>query len=451
MTTLSIRFAAPLLVLVALFAAPVIAQQLQPIDSIVAVVNEDVILSSELDRAMQNVQAQYAGREELLPPLDVLQKQVLDRLVLVRLQVARAQDSGIEVSDQEVDAAMANIATQNGGTIEQLAAQLASDGLSLADFRNSLRDELLTQRLRQSFARSSIVVSQAEVDAAVAARSGDAQQFHLAHILVSLPDGASAEQIATGQKKIEGIQDLLARGEMDFAAAAVRYSDSQNALEGGDLGWRSLDEIPVAFAEIIVDMAPGQVAGPLRGPSGFQLVQLVETRDASQAGPQMVTEYQARHILIRVDEDTDLAQAKARIDTIRARLAGGADFAEVASELSEDLNTKGQGGDLGWFQANEFGADFGAQIAALQDGEISQPFRSSAGLHVVQRVASRQTDAVSKDLRAQVRGAIGQRKLESQWDRFLRELRGQAYVDIRIGNDDAEPNADSLPAPASKS
>lgn len=443
MTSKLARLAAPLILLATLFAAPAHAQSLQSIDGIVAVVNEDVILQSELERAMHNVRAQYAGREDLLPPLEVLQKQVLDRLVLVRLQVARAEQSGITVSDQEVDLAVANIAAQSGGTTEQLAAQLEADGLSMADFRNSLRDELLVQRLRQSFARSQIVISEAEVDAALGTLADNAQQFHLAHILVALPDGATAEQIATGKSKIEGIQGLLERGEMDFAAAAVRYSDSPNALEGGNLGWRSVDEIPASFAQVVAKMTPGQVIGPLRGPSGFQLLQLVETRDISQAGPQNVTEYQARHILIRVNDTVSPAQAKARIDTIRARLAGGADFAEVAMESSEDVNTKDQGGALGWFQANAFGPDFGAQVTSLQPGDISAPFRTAAGWHVVQLTDTRQREVSQDNQRAQVRAAIGQRKLEEQWNRFLREMRGQAYVDIRIGADAAEDAADA--------
>ena len=434
----------------ALTGAPAQAQTtLQPIDRIAAVVNEDVILRSELDRAVANISAQYAGREGQLPPQDVLAKQVLERLVLVKLQVARANDTGVRVTDQEIDQAIANIAAQNKATPEQLREQIARDGTPYTSFRESVRDELLTQRLRQRFAQGRISVSEAEIDAAVAAQASAGAQLHLAHILVAMPEGATPEQIATAQKKIDGVKALLDKGEMDFGAAAVRYSDSPNALEGGDLGWRSSDEIPTAFAELIRDMKPGQVSAPLRGPSGFQLLKLVETRDSAQGEPRMVTEIQARHILIRVNETTPDAGAKAKADTLAARIAGGADFAQLARDESQDPSTQGKGGDLGWFAQDAYGPDFGGQVAALQDNQVSAPFRTDAGWHIVQRLGSRQANATDQTQRAQVGETIGRRKLEDEWNRFLRELRGEAYVDLRTGTADATAPASATPAPAS--
>jgi peptidyl-prolyl cis-trans isomerase SurA len=425
-------------------SAPVRAQ-VQPLDRIVAVVDDDVILKSELDRAEQNIRAQYANRPDQLPPADVLRRQVLERLILVRLGVARAAETGVRVSDQEVDAAVANIARQNKLTPEQMRAQLAQQGQSLAEFRNSLRDELTIQRLRQRFAQTRISVSDAEVDAALAAQANGGPQYHLAHILVGLPENATPEQIATAQKKIEGVKALIDKGEMDFSAAAVRYSDSSNALEGGDLGWRSLDEIPAAFASIIRDMQVGQVIGPTRGSSGFQLLKLVETRDASQAPPQMVTQYHARHLLVRTSDTVSDAQAKAKIDTIRARIAGGADFEAEAKANSDDPNSAGKGGDLGWFTQDAYGPEFGAQVAGLQDNQVSAPFKSTAGWHLVQRLAARQADVSDENRRAQIRETIGQRKLEDEWNRYERDMRNEAYVDIRT--DDAAPAADAT-APA---
>lgn len=426
----------------ALFCASVHAQ---PIDRIAAVVNEDVILQSELDRATRNILTQYADRQDQLPPRDILERQVLERLVMVRLQVARAAETGLSVSDEEVDAAINRIAEQNNMSMDQLRQQVAREGGSFADFRSSLRDELVIQRLRQSFAQSRISVSDAEVDAALSTQqAGGSAQFRLAHILVALPENATPEQIATGQQKIEGIKALIDKGEMDFAAAAVRYSDSQNALEGGDLGWRSLSEIPTAFAATISSMQPGQVIGPTRGPSGFQLLKLVETRDASQAAPTTVTQYQARHILVRTGEGVDESAAKAKIDTLRARIEGGADFAGIATENSEDKATAARGGDLGWFTQDQFGAEFGTQVAGLQDGQVSAPFKTEAGWHIVQRVAERQTNTGDENRRAQIRETIGQRKLEEEWTRFLREMRGEAFVDVRSGA--GAPAANPAPA-----
>jgi peptidyl-prolyl cis-trans isomerase SurA len=413
--------------------------QVQPLDRIVAVVDEDVILQSELDRAEQNIRSQYASNPQQLPPADVLRRQVLERLILVRLEVARAAETGVRVSDAEVDAAVANIGRQNQLTPDQMRAQLAQQGQSFTAFRNSLRDELTVQRLRQRFAQTRISVSDAEVDAALAAQANGGAQYRLAHILVALPENATPEQIATAQAKIDGVKALIDKGEMDFAAAAVRYSDSANALEGGDLGWRSLDEIPTAFAGTISQMSVGQVMGPTRGPSGFQLLKLVETRDASQAAPQMVTQYNARHILVRTDDKVSDAQAKAKIETLAARIAGGADFATLAQESSDDTNSGPNGGDLGWFTAETYGPEFGSQVAALQDGQVSAPFKTEAGWHLVQRVGARQADVSNESRRAQVRETIGQRKLEEEWARYQREMRNEAYVDIRTADGTAAP------------
>lgn len=410
----------------ACLAAPALAQEVQPLDGIAAVVDENVILQSELERAVENIRIQYADRLDQLPPEYVLRRQVLERLILVQLQTARAQATGVRITDEELDGAVAAVAQQNNLTPDQLRQQLAQEGIPYSEFRSSLRDELAIQRLRQRFAQSMVTVSDAEVDAALASQAGGTQ-YRLANILVALPSGATPEQIATGQEKIEGIMALLQRGEMDFAAAAVRYSDGTNALEGGDLGWRSSDEIPSAFSAIVRTLERGQVFGPARGPSGFQLLQLVDVRSAGSGGGQMTTQYHARHILVRGDDDA----AKARVDGLRAELAAGADFGEVAREHSDDGGTRAAGGDLGWFVHDAFGPQFGDQVAALQDGEVSAPFRSQAGWHIVQRTGTRQADLDNEHRRNQAREAIGQRKLEDEWNRFLREMRGEAFIDIR--------------------
>lgn len=422
-----------------------------PVDRIAAVVNEDVILRSELDRAVANIRAQYAGKETQLPPQDVLERQVLERLVLTRLQIARATDAGITASDEDLEGAVQGVAQQNGMTVDQLRERIAKDGMSFAEFRTNLRDEIVTQKLRQSFAQGRINVSEAEVDAALATASAAAsQQFHLAHILVGVPDGATPEQLATAQKKIEGVKGLIDKGEMTFSAAAVRYSDSPNALEGGDLGWRGLNEIPPAFAQTIQQMQNGQVIGPIRGPSGFQLLQLVESRTQAADGGEQVTQFSARQILVKVDEKTDDAAAKAKAETLAARIAGGADFAKLAAESSDDVATKRRGGDLGWFGADTHGSAFGMQVAALSDGQTSAPFKTDAGWVIVQRSASRQVAAGSGNMRAQVRETIGRRKLEDEWNRWLREMRGEAYVDVRDAQGNSTTPVPTGPAPAER-
>ncbi len=428
---------------VVLALAPIAyAQSLVPIDRPVAVVEEDVVLRSELDHAVANIKSQYTERPDQLPPQDVLERQVLERLILNKLQTKRATDSGIKVSDQDIDSALGRIAEGNNLTVDQLRAQV-TQGQTWEEFRRSVRDEIMIQQLRQSFAQGRVSVSEAEVDAAVAAQANNTQ-YHLANLLVAIPDGATAEQIATGQKKIEGIKALIDKGEMDFAAATVRYSDAPNALEGGDLGWRGLDEIPPTFANVIRTMQAGQVIGPVRGPSGFQLVKLVEQRDAAAAATP-VTEFHARHILARIDDTHPESAARQKIETLSARLVGGADFEALAKSDSEDETTQSQGGDLGWFPSDRFGATFGSQIAALADGGVSKPFRTDAGYHIVQRIGTRQ-GTTNQTQRSQMREAIGRRKLEDEYNRFLRELRGEAFVELRLspaaaGDQPAQPPA----------
>ncbi len=424
----------------------------EPVDRIAAVVNEDVILRSELDRALANIRSQYTGKEDQLPPAEILERQVIERLILTRLQISRATDAGITAGDDEVERAVQGVAQQNGMTADQLRARINQDGMSFTEFRNNLRDEIITQKLNQSFAQGRINVSEAEVDAAMAtAVSSGSQQFHLAHILINAPDGATPEQLATAQRKIDGVKALIEKGEMTFAAAAVRYSDSPNALEGGDLGWRGQNEIPPAFAASIQQMQAGQMIGPIRGPSGFQLLQLVETRNQAAGAGEQVTQFQARQILIKVDDKTDDAASKAKAETLAARLAGGADFAKLAAESSDDPTTKGRGGDLGWLTADTYGTAYAMQVAALQDNAISAPFKSDQGWVIVQRMGSRQVAGGGENLRAQVRETIGRRKLEEEWSRFLREMRGEAYVDVRdTSGQSTAPKLDATPAAKEK-
>lgn len=418
----------------------------QPVESIAAVVNEDVILRSDLDRAVANVRSQYADRPNMLPPADVLERQVLERLILQRLEIARAADAGITATDADIDSALASIARQNNLSQAQLLERVAKDGMTPAEFRANLRDEIIGQKLQQSFAQSRINVSEAEVDAALASAANTAvRQYHLAHILVATPDNASPEQVQAAVQKIEGIKRSIESRELTFAAAAVRYSNSPNALEGGDLGWRGANEIPPAFATAIQQMQPGQVIGPIRGPSGFQLLQLVDVRDQAPEAGEKVTQYSAREILIRVDANTSDADAKSRIDAIAGQLAAGGDFAKLARENSDDQTSRLRGGDLGWFTAESRGTAMGMQLAALADGQTSAPFKTDEGWVIVQRSGSREINSASEALRGQIRETIGRRKMEDEWGRFLREIRSEAFVDIR----DAQGHSTlpELPAP----
>lgn len=421
---------------VVLFPAASQAQLLQgpgsagPMDGIAAVVDEDVILKSELDRAVQNVRGQYQGRENQLPPEDVLKRQVLDRLILMRLQIARADSTGIRIGDTELNQTIQTIAARSSVSIEQMRAQIEGEGLSFDDYRRSVREELQMRRLQQRVVQSRVVVSESEIDQLLKQRSVDSVEYRLANLLVALPDGATAEQVATAEEKIRGIKALIDRGEMDFRAAAIRYSDDRNALEGGDLGWREASSIPPRFAEMIQTMQPGNYSEPVRGPSGIQMVQLVETR---QSGPQKVTEFQADHLLVAVNDVVGEEAARRKLDELRAKIEGGEDFAKVAKDNSDDTFSRNRGGRLDWFTAETYGPDFIAQVEALQDGALSVPFRTEAGWHVIRRIGSREQDITEETRRLRARQIIGERKAQDEFERFLRQLRSDAYVESRLG------------------
>ena len=400
-----------------------------PVDSIVAVVDEDVILRSELDRAVANITTQSAARGAQLPPKDILEKQVLERLILVRLQVARAAESGIRVSDGELQQAINGVANQNHMTEEQLRDRLAGDHISFDEFRRNLRDELTIQGLRQRYVQSKVQVSEAEIDQLLATEKVGGPEVRLANLQVGLSDDATPDQIAAARKKIEDIKASIERGEIDFRSAAIRYSQAQNALDGGEIGWRTFDAIPPAFVNLISGLTAGQITEPLRGAGGFQIVQVEEVR---QPQAQQATQYRAQDILIRTSDLVGVEAARQKIEALRARIAGGEDFGKVAKEASEDTLTKNAGGDMGWFLVDQWGGAVATQIQKLADGELSPVFQSDAGFHLLKRTATRVQDMTEANRRNKAREIIGNRKSEEEYDRFLRQLRSEAFVDMRL-------------------
>ncbi|MET4568693.1 peptidylprolyl isomerase [Rhodanobacter soli] len=401
----------------------------QPLDRIVAVVNDDVILQSELNDAVLSVQQQYAGHTEQLPPMNVLQQQVLNRLVLMRLQIQKAQDQGIHVSDADVDQAIQGVAEQNKLSPEQLRAEVERSGASFASFREQLADQITVQRLHQSVVQDSVSVTDSEIDNLLSSPTYKAGEVHLAHIQISIPGGADAAAIQAAAAKTE--QTLAAiHGGMDFNAAAIRYSDAPDALEGGDLGWRRLDEIPPAFADTIASMKPGDVSPALRGPTGFHILKLVDQRQSSR---KMVTELHARQILIKPSELLTPAQAEQKAQDLYHRIVDKhEDFATLAKENSKDDTSANLGGDMGWFPQQAWGQAIATQLGQLKDNEVSQPFQSAAGWHILQRLGERQSDQTTQIERDQARQAIGTRKSEQAYDDYLRDLRSNAYVDILV-------------------
>lgn len=421
------------LILTALFVGmPAHGQSLanERLDRVVAVVDEEVILQSDLDRAMNNILGQYAGRTEQLPPRDVLERQVLDRIILIKVQAQRARDTGLRVSEPEIDAAISNVAQQNGMTIDQLRASLERDGFAYGEFRETMREELLLQRMQQRFAQTRVSVSDIEIDNLLA-RGGDmGSEVRLGHILVSVPDGADAEAFRVAGEKAAGVRQLIADG-MDFSAAAIRYSNAPNALEGGELGWRGVDQIPTAFVELIANLGDGEVSPPTRGPAGYHILKVYERRSQ---GAMMVEEFNARHIMIRIDELTSDAEAQEEVRQLRERIVAGEDFAEVARAHSKDFNTAPLGGDMGWFPAEGYGSAVASTVRGLQDGQLSEPFRTDVGWHILERLGSREQDRTETYQRTQAAETIRMRKAEEEYDRYLRQLRDEAFIENRLAS-----------------
>jgi peptidyl-prolyl cis-trans isomerase SurA len=425
--------------LAAFAAAPVAAQPaVESLDRIVAVVDEDVVLQSELDSQVRSVTTQYASNPAQLPPRDVLEQQLLSRLIMQKLQIARAATSGVKVSDADVDQAMAQIASQNRLEVGQLRTAIEGQGIDFNRFREDVAEQVIVQRMRQGIAQSRVQVSDAEIDSLVRNGKLNAGQIHLGYILVNLPDGATPEQVDEALAKATEAKQQIDAG-MDFTAAAIRYSNAENALQGGDLGWRNRNELPPPLVEAADGLAEGGVSAPIRGPNGFHLIKLIGKREGG--GEQLVTEYKARHILAKITELNSDEKAHAQIEALRARIVGGEDFAKVAGAASDDDTTAALGGDLGWFAGDSYGAGVGEAVRALSPGEVSQPFRTNVGWHIVKLDEVRNTDKSGEMQREEARNILFQRKAEDEYESFLRQMRSEAFVEIRL------PGAET-PAPS---
>jgi len=408
-------------------AAP--AGQTQSLDRIVAVVNEDVILQSELDNAVRSIQQQYASQPGQLPPMNVLQQQVLDRLILMKLQLQKADDQGVHVSDAQVDQAVAQVAQQNKMSPDQLRAEVQRSGEDFGAFRQQLADQLTVQQLHQSVVHDQVSVTDSEIDNLLASPSYKAGEVHLAHIQISIPSGADAAAIQAAATKAEAAINAI-KGGMDFNAAAIRYSDASDALDGGDLGWRRMDEIPPAFADTVANMKPGDVSPALRGPTGFHIIKLIGQREPSK---QIVTEYHARQILLKPSELMTPEQAQQKAQELYEQLTTKhADFAKLAKDNSKDDTTANLGGDMGWFAKDAWGSAIAQQLAQLKENQVSQPFQTGNGWDILQLLGTRQSDLTTQMERDQARQAIGNRKAEQAYDDFLRDLRANAFINVLV-------------------
>jgi peptidyl-prolyl cis-trans isomerase SurA len=403
------------------------------VDRIVAVVNNEVVTALQLRARIDQTKRQLGRQGVQLPPDDVLERQLLERLIVERAQLQLAHESSLRVDDATLERAIERIAGNNKLSVEELRATLDKDGIAWGRFRDEIRTEILLTRLREREVDSRIVVTDAEIDNFIAnnpdAFSG--QEFALAHILLRTPESATPQQVEAVARRAEQVMARLRSGE-DFARVAAEVSDAPDGLQGGNLGWRPLDRLPALFADVARRMRPGETSQVLRSAAGLHIVRLLDRRGGgADAAVQKLEQTRARHILIKTSEVLSDTDAEARLRVTRERVVNGADFGELAKASSADLSAA-KGGDLGWLNPGDTVPEFERAMNALQPGEVSQPVRSPFGWHLIQVVERRVQDVTDERKRAAARQALRERKAEQAYEDWVRQLRDSTYVDYRL-------------------
>jgi peptidyl-prolyl cis-trans isomerase SurA len=434
----STRLSAIALVLLSLAFAPAAHAQAQKprpivvIDRIVAVVNDEVITRNDLDERVKLAYAQLKRTGTPPPPHDVLEKQLLERLITDRVQLQQAKETGLRVDDAELDRAIGRIAEENKLTVAELRRALEKDGVPFTKFREDIRNEIVTVRLREREVDNRIIVTDGEIDNFIKTQqvqSGGADEYNLSHILVTVPENASPEQIQSRRTRAEQALAQVKAGA-DFRQVAASFSDAADALQGGSMGWRDANRLPTLFTDALQKLQPGDVTALLRSANGFHLLKLNERR-GSGAAPVIVSQTHARHILIKTNELVSEDEARRRLVSLKERLDNKADFAELARGNSEDASAV-KGGDLGWISPGDTVPDFERAMNALKPGEVSGPVKSPFGWHIIQVLERRNEDMSKERQRLNARMALRARKSDEAFQEWVRLLRDKAYVEMRL-------------------
>jgi peptidyl-prolyl cis-trans isomerase SurA len=408
------------------------------LEGVAAVVDEGVVLKSELteavSRAVLNLQRQVAEmppeQRRPLPPVADIEKQVLEQLILREIQIQRANRVGITVSDDLLNEALSRVAQNLGYTLEELPTVLAGQNIDYATYRDDSRRDLLVEQLEQRDVISRIAITPREMEQCLAtseATASDTFDYNISHILISVPANATQQDVEAARARINEIHDRLDRGE-DFARLAIATSQAQTALEGGSLGWRKGAQLPTLFADRVIRMKPGEYSEPIQSSGGFQIVRLNDMRGAERT---MVDQLHVRHILLRANEILDDSATQQKLLGIRAQILGGDDFATVAEATSADAASASDGGDLGWVSPGETVPEFEQALAELPLNELSQPIKSRYGWHLVEVLERRSHDTTDEVKRQQCAQQIRATKAEEEHELWARRLRDQAFVDIR--------------------
>jgi len=402
------------------------------IDQIVAVVDNDVITRYELESRFGIVANQLKKQGTTPPAPEMLKKQLLERMIIEMLQAQLAKETGVRIDDIQLDQTLQRIAKENKfPSLTEFRAQLEKEGVEFKKFREEVRGEVISARLREREVESKLVVSEGEIDnylVTQAKQLGKGEEFHLAHILVMVPEQASADKIQAARQRAEQALAQL-RGGAEFAQVAAGFSDAKDALEGGNLGWRSAERTPAIFLEALKKIAPGETSSIFRSPNGFHILRLLEKR--SQANPVVITQTHARHILIKTSELVPENEAKSRLLIIKQRIEKGADFSKQAKLYSED-GSAAQGGDLGWLSPGDTVPEFDGAMNQLETGQMSGTVQSSFGWHLIQALERRNADVSVKQKKQQAQTAIRAYKSDAAYQDWLRQLRDGATVEYRL-------------------
>ena len=412
-------------------------QQPVLVDTIIAVVNSEVITLKELEDRLKLIERRMQREKIQMPARDVLKGQLLERMIVNRAQIQLAKESGIRVDDIMLDRSVARIAEQNNLSIQSFRDQLEKDGIPFSRFREEIREEITLQRLREKEVDNKLQISESEIDNFIAASAGKTQgaedEINIAHILVRVPENASAQQIADRRQRAETAMAQLKSGG-DFAKIAASFSDASDAMAGGLIGWRSQSRLPQLYVEVTEKLAPNEVSAIVRSANGFHILKLLGKRSASEVqsgGARMVQQTKARHILIKVNQVVPASEARRKLTELKTRLNNkAAKFEDLAKLYSNDLSAS-KGGDLGWVYPGDTVPEFERAMNALQPGQVSEPVESPFGYHLIQ-VVERKTEEISRErLRLTARQALRDRKLEEAYEDWLRQLRDRAYVEYR--------------------
>ncbi len=402
------------------------ATSAEVVDKVIAQVDEDVVLQSELDRKMNQIRSQLVARGGQMPPEDVLKKEIFDSLILENIQLQMATRAGVQISDPELQYFAAQIAKQRGLSVPEFRLELASQGINYEVFLNDLRSEIMVNRVREGIVNQRIQISDKEIDSII--QTIDSQQkieYHLGHILIQVPEDADEALIKTYQDKANDLRRQIESGG-DFAVLASNNSDGQNAQNGGDFGWHTDNSMPSLFTDVVYYMDKGDTSSVIRSPSGFHILKLFDKRGEEQ---HMVYQVNARHILVQPDVITSEEDAQKLLTQLRLQILNGEkDFANLAKKHSKDPGSANLGGDLGWQSPNIYDPTFKDELSKLSLNEISQPFKSSFGWHIVQYLGDRQEDQTTEMKRDQAAKILRQRKFSEEVETWLREIRDEAYV-----------------------